>query len=912
MLRPGERVGRYVIEDALGEGGMGVVYRAVDTNLNRRVALKVVRSDAPPASGKSPSGGLRTDAKARLLAEARATAALDHPNAIAVYDVGEHEGAPFIAMELVIGKTLRVFIGDPAIPPGRRIRWLTEVARALAAAHKAGLVHRDIKPENVMVRDDGAIKVLDFGIARRTAIPAAGGVAGSPEVAAIPADVITTLTAGNFMVGTPLYLTPEQIRGDAVDARTDQFAWGVLAYELLMGKVPWQRLQDRMALLASILTDEAPHVSAPGVPPEVAGVIERALRKAPSQRFQSMDEILAILEQLAHEGPVSGPASGFPIRMPPPSQPALVAGPPPGEVARGEARAPELPRKRGKAALWIGSGILVVLGGAGVFAVWTLASEAPAPSVSASASAGPSLPKTNTPEALAAYQAAMQALRDGNIDAHEAGLLEAVRLDPAFPKAELRLAQAMLLSSRWTLADARQHIQKAARLRSLMPEQDQMYLGALEAAVSRDPPDIVEHEKRMREVVARYPEDVDLMAPLGMSQLMLGRSADAMATFDRVLALDPKFMPVWQMKAQIERRKGDIEAARRTLTMCMERLPGATGCRSERMSLDQVDGRCEAVEEDARQMVAADSNSYRPYIAMAGAAVSRGLPMETAAELLKQAWARVPPEVRAREELITSANLAVTAGDFNKARELGRKYAIENAASGTVEVHAQGARLLVSAALEVGDMAGAAKTARELLNRQAAWSAYLRPMNDVTPLMLRVERTAGKKSDAELEAARAEWVDKWQKRLPAKTDPGLRMQVWFSGFAAPASTRADAEAALAALPSYGTLPASITASADPRFDEAVGRVMLLAGRTDEAIEPLRRASKMCAALDYPFVQGRAKLLLGQALEEKGDLEGACLMYGDVIRWWGNATPRSASGEKAKERAKKLGCEAEKK
>src|SRR5688572_18243950 len=101
MLRPGERVGRYVIEEALGEGGMGVVYRAVDTNLNRRVALKVVRSDAPPASGKAGSGGLRTDAKARLLAEARATAALDHPNAIAVYDVGEHEGAPFIAMELV-------------------------------------------------------------------------------------------------------------------------------------------------------------------------------------------------------------------------------------------------------------------------------------------------------------------------------------------------------------------------------------------------------------------------------------------------------------------------------------------------------------------------------------------------------------------------------------------------------------------------------------------------------------------------------------------------------------------------------------------------------------------------------------------------------------------------------------------
>jgi serine/threonine-protein kinase len=667
-----------------------------------------------------------------------------------------------------------------------------------------------------------------------------------------------------------------------------------------------------MALLASILTDEAEPIRAPGVPAEVAAAIARALQKAPAQRFQSMEELLAVLEPVAHEAPVSGPASGFQaMRRPPPSRPAVgPSGPPPAPIEAlggGATRALSPLGKRNQRGAWIGAGvILAVIVGGGVFAARTISlssRETPA----ASAPAAPSLPKLYNPEALAAYQAAMQALRDGNIEAHEAQLREAVRLDPAFPKAELRLAQAMLLSSRWTLVDARQHIQKAARLRSLMPEQDQMYLSALEAAVSREPPDIVEHEKRMREVVERYPDDVDLMAPLGMAQLMLGRSADAMATFERVLALDPKFMQVWQMKAQIERRKGDMEAARRTLTMCMERLPGTTSCRSERMSLNQVDGRCEEVEEDAKQMVAADSNSYRPYVALAGAAVSLGRPVETASELLKQAWARVPSEVRAREELLTEANLAVVMGDFGKAMALGRKFEIENAQSGTVEVHAQGVRLVVSAALEVGDTAGAARTARELLNRQAAWSSYLRPMNDITPLMFRVERTAGLRQDEELEAARAEWAERWEKRLPPKSDEGLRVQVWFAGFAAPASTRADAEAALAALPKYGALPKAITASADPRFDEAVGRVMLLAGRTDEAIAPLRRASKMCAALDYPFIQGRARQLLGQALEDKGDKDGACQMYGEVIRWWGNAKPGSLTGERAKERAKKLGC-----
>ena len=154
---------------------MGVVYKALDSRLNRRVALKVVRAVEP-----APSVG-RTDAKARLLAEARATAALDHPNAIAVFDVGEHEGAPFIAMELVLGKTLRAYIGEQSVPVSRRVRWLLEVARALAAAHRVGLVHRDIKPENVMVRDDGSIKVLDFGIARRAA--AGPGRASEPATA---------------------------------------------------------------------------------------------------------------------------------------------------------------------------------------------------------------------------------------------------------------------------------------------------------------------------------------------------------------------------------------------------------------------------------------------------------------------------------------------------------------------------------------------------------------------------------------------------------------------------------------------------------------------------------------------------------------------------------------------------------
>ncbi|HEY4121735.1 MAG TPA: serine/threonine-protein kinase, partial [Byssovorax sp.] len=217
MLKPGDTVERYTVEAILGEGGMGSVYRAHDERLERHVALKVVRLE------KGEDEGARRDSTARLVREARAAAKLDHPNAVSIFDVGELDGTAFIAMELVPGRTLRAALAE--IPPpavGDRVRWLVDVARALAAAHRAGIVHRDVKPENVMVRPDGVVKVLDFGIARR----AKRGVDPS---APTEEGTIATLTQAGVHVGTPAYMAPEQIKGDAIDGRTDQFAWGVLA-----------------------------------------------------------------------------------------------------------------------------------------------------------------------------------------------------------------------------------------------------------------------------------------------------------------------------------------------------------------------------------------------------------------------------------------------------------------------------------------------------------------------------------------------------------------------------------------------------------------------------------------------------------------------------------------------------------
>ena len=242
-LSPGARIDRYVVERMLGEGGAGVVYAAYDPRLDRRVALKVLRREL---LGESSSTS--------LVREARAAAALEHPNAVSIYDVGlADEATPFLAMELVEGETLRAYVGDGGPPIATRLGWLLDIARVLAAAHARGIVHRDVKPSNVLVRADGIVKVADFGVARRAPRPAHDH---APPSARHPAEDDPSDGAG-----TPAYMAPEQLLNQEVDTRADQFAWGVVAYELLAGALPWKRATSG-DFVSAILTQEAPRLAA--------------------------------------------------------------------------------------------------------------------------------------------------------------------------------------------------------------------------------------------------------------------------------------------------------------------------------------------------------------------------------------------------------------------------------------------------------------------------------------------------------------------------------------------------------------------------------------------------------------------------------------------------------------------------
>src|SRR5271170_6276838 len=284
-LSPNSRLGPYEIKSTLGVGGMGEVYRARDSRLNRDVAIKVLRED-----GASP------DLRGRFEREARAVAALNHPNIVAVYDFGVEGNQQYIVSELIEGESLRSILKGKPVPVRRLVDIANQVADGLAAAHAAGIVHRDLKPENIMLAKDGRVKILDFGLARQSPTARSHRKATGAEDTVAPAAETEHLTSEGAVLGTASYMSPEQALGKEVDYRSDQFSFGLILHEMASGKQAFAR-NSSVETMAAIVRDE-PSAIEEKIPAPLKWIIDRCLHKESEQRYESTRDLFRELKDL--------------------------------------------------------------------------------------------------------------------------------------------------------------------------------------------------------------------------------------------------------------------------------------------------------------------------------------------------------------------------------------------------------------------------------------------------------------------------------------------------------------------------------------------------------------------------------------------------------------------------------------
>jgi hypothetical protein len=290
----GSRLDRYEIVAPIGHGAMGEVYRARDSRLGRDVAIKVL-----PAAYSSDPERLR-----RFDQEARAAGALNHPNVVAIFDVGSHEGMPFVVTELLEGETLRARLAAGPLPARKALDFAEQIAHGLSAAHAKGIVHRDLKPENLFILKDGHVKILDFGLAKL--VREEGKSAGVADSL-----VATAMTEMGRVLGTVGYMAPEQVRGEVADHRADLFALGCVLFEMLSGRSPFHR-ESQVESMAAIVRDEMPPLPAEVAAewPGLAPLLRRCVEKQAGERFESARDLAFSLELLAQSSGITAPAAG--------------------------------------------------------------------------------------------------------------------------------------------------------------------------------------------------------------------------------------------------------------------------------------------------------------------------------------------------------------------------------------------------------------------------------------------------------------------------------------------------------------------------------------------------------------------------------------------------------------------------
>ena len=878
---------RYVVEERLGAGGMGVVYAATDRKLKRRVALKTL--------GRKVAGSTR--ARSRLRTEAEAVASLAHPGIVTLFDIIDTDDGVVLVMELVPGESLRHALAQGALPVARVRSIIAGVADALAAAHERGLVHRDVKPDNVVVRPDGRTALLDFGVAK----------AVGPIDEAAPTSEAALVTAEGVILGTPAYLSPEQARGEVLTPASDQFALAVLAFELLTGELPWPTA-SRTTLLAAIFVQSPPsaHALRAELPHAVDDVLERALAKTPSGRFPSVTAFAhAIEEALAHASPSSAPARAAVHRT-------LTAAKTETAVVT---RVTDVPARAGRRTRRVAAvATAAILAGAITIAVaWrarlTPAARSAASAQSASGSDAEShrapdaivyaeIPysTSSTPEAIGALREALPQWSTARTRDAARSLDRALALDPELASARLQRALVGNVLGTGLEDESRKDLAIAAAHRAQLTDRDRKILDAVTPGFT-DPPDWREEARRLEALAASGPCDAQLLDLLGCVRTKLSEHPAAMKAFEREAACDPRATASYPIHASMLETLGEHDASRRMLDDCIARDPTSSECREQQLARLAEDGACAEMQSRARDYSALVPDSANAFSIRAAAAAGSGEPAEAIADLLQKKWGLLPERDRAIARFDDEVQLSCYQGDYASA--LARLTAQDDR-----DTSLEARRAVLRAALlsESGDAASAGRIANEFLRRAAARPTPESILVDRVLVLAMFARDGGVFDDAEFERRRAAWLAGWRERLGAEGWREYSSWIWNVAFAIPARTRKHAEHAIAAAADFGGLPPrgyGWVASAGE-----TGEVLRLVGRLDEAIEHLEARARICTFDDFDFV---IDLHAGRAREARGNLAEACRWYARVAAHWGAAKPRSLAGDEAKRALVRLHC-----
>jgi Flp pilus assembly protein TadD/tRNA A-37 threonylcarbamoyl transferase component Bud32 len=691
---------RYRVACLLGRGGMGEVYRAYDDVLRRPVALKIVRVDR--LNGADTDA--RVEAKKRLLEEARFVSALKHPHIVELFDAGEVQGVPYLVLELCEGGTLRGIIVKSDAPPTDRLRWLRETANALAFAHAQGIVHRDLKPENVLVTSEGSVKLADFGIAK-----------------AFSGEHTRGLTTGGI-IGTPRYMAPAQMMGNKVDGRADQFAWAILAQELLTGDHP-----------RSVQTDCA--LSTHKLPRAMRRVVRRASLGDPKARYTDFSALLADLDRHS--------------------------------------------RRR-----WLPAGVLglAALGCSAAAITLYQPKERPTavtPSVTAdvrfdSGSVDKETVARCNEAARPSLSAGLQLWRDSSQWESLPRLEEAAEADPQCAAASLYY----VLGATHTFPRRREHYRRAREHRGSLNERELAMLDVQEPTIV-DPPDLEECLRRSARLASRSPADIDVRRLHVRALYQLGRFDEALAVVRDGQDIDPTPVPGMEfISALIEIRKRHTDQAREHFQRCLEAAPDSADCLQWNGLILASAGACAAAETSFRKFVNVVPKSPQGYSNLAEVVLTKTHDPAAARSLFEEEWRSISGNTfglgvsRDASRAIDNEKMAVVAGDLTTALVHVRRWKDEGAASNNGRFRGEPLLEMIYILRELGRNDEARALALSGLRELRGWSGD--ELFDTRIELARASYVTGGLTVAQFRTERDDWIA--QATRPAE-------EVWVKAYA---------------------------------------------------------------------------------------------------------------------------------